>query len=97
MFHAKRDLDADALYVRLADASVAETVEIDPGTMVDLTADGAVVGIEVIRPNRQWPLREILDRFPVPAHERDLLLAMYGRRGSGALDAPEPSLFARAG
>ena len=41
----KYDLDVGALYIRLTDAGVARTREVDDNTVVDLDASGGVVGI----------------------------------------------------
>lgn len=71
------DFDANALYVRLSDHPVARTVEIDKGTLVDLDDTGAVVGIEVIQPQRTWPLNEILGRFQIPADQANELRAYF--------------------
>lgn len=71
------DLDANALYVRLSDQPVARTVQIDEGTLVDLDDKGAVVGIEVIQPQRTWPLGEILRRFQIPADQANELRAYF--------------------
>lgn len=48
------DETADALYVRLSDAAVSRTEQLEPGTLVDLDRFGALVGLEVIRPARTW-------------------------------------------
>lgn len=40
--------EADALYVQLADAVVAGSVEVRPGIMLDFDAAGRVVGIEIL-------------------------------------------------
>ncbi|MGO9728685.1 MAG: DUF2283 domain-containing protein [Streptosporangiaceae bacterium] len=65
MISQSYDLDAGALYIELADREVARTVQVDAGTLVDLDPAGVVVGIEVIQPERSWPLEEILSRFAV--------------------------------
>ncbi len=59
------DLDADALYVTLSDRGVAETLEIDEETHVDVDSAGRPTGIEVISFRRVWPLDRILDRFEI--------------------------------
>jgi uncharacterized protein YuzE len=87
MISQSYDLDADALYVELADRQVARTVPVDSGTLVDLDADGEVVGIEVIQPQRTWPLREILKRFPLPAGTVAELCAYF--QAPAQLRAPE--------
>ncbi len=71
------DYDADALYIELADSPVDETHQMDTGTMVDLAESGEVVGIEVLRPGRPWPLEEIMTRFPLAKDDRTMLNAMW--------------------
>lgn len=63
------DLDADALYIELYDRVVARTVQIDSGTLVDLDAAGMLLGIEVIHPQRRWPLGAIIERFGIDAED----------------------------
>lgn len=77
MIRQSYDLDANALYVTVTDHKVARTAEIDPGTLVDLDAAGSVVGIEVIGPERCWPLQEILSRFGVAADDAEQLKAYF--------------------
>ncbi|WP_420614363.1 DUF2283 domain-containing protein [Candidatus Spongiisocius sp.] len=68
------DLEANALYVGLAsEGSVARTHTIDEGTMVDVDGQGAVIGIEVINPHREWPIDQIKERFKLPADQSRLL------------------------
>jgi uncharacterized protein YuzE len=73
------DADADALYVELADRTgrVARTVAIDNGTNVDLDADGNLLGIEVIRPQRLWPLPAILRMYLMSDEHAAVLMASY--------------------
>lgn len=61
------DVDADALYIELDNRAVARTVQIDSGTLVDLDDAGHVLGIEVIHPQRRWPLSAIIERFGITA------------------------------
>ena len=49
----------------MTDREVVHTVEIDAGTLVDVDAAGFLVGIEVLSPQRCWPLEDILGRFRV--------------------------------
>jgi uncharacterized protein YuzE len=44
----KYDPDANALYVKLTAAAVADTVEIEPMVVVDVDATGQPVGIEFV-------------------------------------------------
>ena len=71
------NVDANALYVRLSDHPVARITQIDEGTLVDLDDRGAVVGIEVIQPQRTWPLDEILRTFQIPSEQADELRAYF--------------------
>lgn len=78
------DLDADALYVTLTGGPVAATREVEPLTMVDVDAEERPVGIEVIDPNRGWPLDLVLARYPLPEHETQMLRALYSCGFGGA-------------
>lgn len=73
------DAQADALYVHLRELAggefAARTAEIDESTMVDLDAGGNLLGIEVLSPDRTWPLAEILKRYEVSADDAALLMA----------------------
>ncbi|WP_338824221.1 hypothetical protein MHOCP_23310 [Moorella humiferrea] len=42
------DPDADALYIRFNDSSIYETEEISPGVMLDIDAEGKLVGLEIL-------------------------------------------------
>ena len=65
----------DVAYVYLSGELVARTEQIDSGTLVDLDQSGRPVGIEVIRPARDWPLNEILEKYAIdPADEPGLRL-----------------------
>lgn len=59
------DFDADALYVRLSEASPERQIELSDGTIVDLDAAGAVVGIEVLSFHAGWDPRLVLTTLPV--------------------------------
>lgn len=55
------DPKEDALYVRLNDAAVVESEEVQPGIILDFDAAGAVVGVEVLRASQRSapePIRE---------------------------------------
>jgi uncharacterized protein YuzE len=75
------DIDADAMYVRLTDAKVARTLEVDsdPCTMVDVDADGNLIGIEVIGPGRCWPLQAVLKDYEIAKEDAQILMAIYPR------------------
>jgi uncharacterized protein YuzE len=42
------DKEADALYLRLSDASIVESEEVAPGVVLDFSDDGEVVGVEML-------------------------------------------------
>lgn len=88
------DRDADALAITLAAGIVARTEEIDAGTLVDLDERGNVLAIEVIRPERPWPIDEIAARFGLSDEEVDVLKGL--RRGDGTLEFSEPAPLAVA-
>lgn len=44
----KFDKEADAIYLRLSDAEVAESDEEKPGIIIDYDKDGNIVGIELL-------------------------------------------------
>jgi uncharacterized protein YuzE len=91
------DQQADALYIMLAErAEVARTVQIDPGTLVDLDDRGCLIGVEVIRPARPWPLDEILSRFPIDGvDERLLRLCERATGAAGTFTYAEPVQLVR--
>jgi uncharacterized protein YuzE len=74
----KYDLNAGALYIRLTDAPVARTREIDDNTSVDLDRDGNVIGIEVISIAHPWALSDVLHDYQIPADEVAQLSAYFG-------------------
>lgn len=41
------DSEADALYLRFADAPVSESEEVRPGIVFDFDADGRIVAVEI--------------------------------------------------
>ncbi len=77
MIRQDYDADADALYLKLADRKIARTVEVDSGTLADLDSADRLVGIEVIEPDRAWPLEDILSRFRVSEEQARELRAKY--------------------
>ena len=43
------DPEADATYLKVSDAEIDRTTEIAPDVFVDLTAEGDLVGVEILR------------------------------------------------
>jgi len=77
MLRLAYDQDADALYVRFRDERVARTTQLDSGTLADLDATANLIGVEVIRPARAWPIQEILDHFSLADDDRAMLKAVF--------------------
>ena len=71
------DTDADALYLMFAGGPIARTRTIGDGMMVDEDATGGLVGIEVLCPARDWPVRTILDTYEFTPLDRELLMSLY--------------------
>lgn len=71
------DIDADALYVQISTEPVARTADLDQGSLVDLDAEGRVVGLEIIAPARRWPIEDFLQRFEVPLDAVATLRSIY--------------------
>lgn len=59
------DREADALYLQLRKGEVARTEELDDWTLVDVDANGAPLGIEIIHVARFWPLHRFIERYQV--------------------------------
>lgn len=79
---AEYDAEADALYVRFSEARVAHTLAPDHAIAIDVGDDDAVVGLEVLSPERNLEkLTRIADGFGF--RER---LAEIGSTISDALD-----------
>lgn len=77
MIRQSYDLDANALYITVTDHQVARTVEIDAATLVDVDPAGFLVGIEVLSPQRCWPLEDILGRFGVAEADAEQLRVYF--------------------
>jgi len=46
------DSEADALYVRFADATIAESEEVSDGVVLDFDAEGRIVAIELLEASK---------------------------------------------
>lgn len=88
------DNEADALAIRLDDGIVDRTVELEPGTLVDVDAAGHVLLIEVIQPARRWPLEEVLERFAISDEDAAVLHGIRG--GDSTLEFVEAAPLAVA-
>lgn len=76
------DMNVSALYITIRDGDVDHTDELEAGTLVDLDSEGALLGIEVLRPGRAWPLEDILDHYPVAEEEAKQLRAYFPQASS---------------
>ena len=84
----KYDTEADVLDIRIAEGIVARTEEIGPGTLVDVNGRGTLLSIEVLRPERPWPLEEILARFGMSDEDAEVLRSIRGKSVRFTLSAP---------
>jgi uncharacterized protein YuzE len=75
--HLKYDLNVGALYIRLTNAPVVRTKEIDDNTSVDLDEAGKVVGIEVVAIESPWALGAVLRDYSIPDDEAAQLRAYF--------------------
>jgi uncharacterized protein YuzE len=66
------DEDADALYVRLRDESVARSVVVDEGRVIDLAENGEPVGIEITGASASVSLSDLVDRFSLARYAPEL-------------------------
>lgn len=72
----REDTEANALEIAVREGIVARTIEIDPGTLVDVDESGSVIAIEVLNPRRVWPVGEILARFDFSPEDGELLRSL---------------------
>ncbi len=49
----KFDREADAIYLKLSDAEIAESDEEKPGIILDYDKDGNIVGIELLEASKK--------------------------------------------
>lgn len=76
-FSWRRDAQADALYIDVCDVPVEHTEELSDGTVVDVGAQGELVGIEILSVSRGWSDSSLVGRFSsLSDHERALLMAV---------------------
>lgn len=53
--------DVDALYIRLREAKIADSMDIEEGVTVDLDDDGHIVGIEVLDAGEKLELSDLVN------------------------------------
>ena len=83
MIRQEFDLQAGALYLRLAEGDLKCTESVDEvpcgdgRANVDLGYHGVVLGIEVLTPGQPWPLLAILVRYDISNEDAEELLTGY--------------------
>jgi len=89
------DQAVDALEISIREnVYVDRTIEIDSGTLVDVDMHGNAVAIEIIRPARQWPLEEVIDRFGLGEQDAAMLRSLWGSEASYAFGSSNDVLVA---
>jgi uncharacterized protein YuzE len=53
--------DIDALYIRLREAKVADSLDIEEGVTLDLDENGHVVGLEILDATEKMSLSDIVN------------------------------------
>jgi uncharacterized protein YuzE len=51
----KYDKEADIVYISLSDKAIKESDEDKPGVILDYSADGSIVGIEILNASKKLP------------------------------------------
>jgi uncharacterized protein YuzE len=74
------DLEADAMYVYMSDAPIDHTEQLEDGTIVDVAADGTLVGIEVISVQAGWSPDVVTKRFTLSDYDKSMLFQMTHSR-----------------
>ena len=89
------DKQADALAIDLGDpdAPSMRTVQIDPGTLVDLDARGQLISIEVIHPARHWPLDQILEQYAIDPEDEAVLRSLWAEGTPYPFESTERELL----
>lgn len=55
----KVDTESDALYLRLDEARIVESEEVQPGVILDYNQAGQVIGVEMLGMNERIPIEEL--------------------------------------
>ena len=64
------DKEADAMYIKIREVPFGSNLNPAPGVILDLDADGALVGIEILAVSQRVSLDDFLNiniQVPVPA------------------------------
>ena len=63
----KLDEETDTLYLRLDESAIVESEEVQPGVVLDFSADNRVVGIEMLNISKRVEREKLLD-FKFESH-----------------------------
>ncbi len=55
------DKEADALYIKLREASIEDNIDIEEGVTVDLDEKKHIVGIEILDASKRLSLKELVN------------------------------------
>jgi uncharacterized protein YuzE len=86
------DAEADALYIKVAEADVDRQVEMADGVIVDVATDGQLVGIDVMNPSSEWDVQAILDTFQLVPDDETLVRRVASQRSWSPLRQPRISI-----
>ena len=53
------DPDVDAVYMRITDADIVESEEVQPGMIIDFDAEGKIVAMEFLKAKERFSLEAI--------------------------------------
>ena len=55
------DPEADALYIRLREVELADSMDVEEGVTVDLDNEGHIAGIEILDASKRLTARELVN------------------------------------
>ncbi|MDP2674088.1 MAG: DUF2283 domain-containing protein [Dehalococcoidia bacterium] len=67
------DSEADALYIRLREVELADSMDVEEGVTVDLDSEGHIAGIEILDASKRMTPEELAN-----IHYENLLLTAAG-------------------
>ncbi len=73
---SEHDVTADAIYVHVIEAPIDHTEELEDGTIVDVSADGELVGVEILSASKGWSPDLVASKFHLSGFDRDALRAI---------------------
>ena len=73
------DPEADALYIRLREVELADSMDVEEGVTVDLDNEGHIAGIEILDASKRMTPEELAN-----IHYENLLLTAAGVEAEGS-------------